>query len=163
MVSIHAAQIVENAERHHRLGDAAAGPDNVEGQFYQSLAQVYSESRLKPFTKRTLGFDSDYILVESQFFPTFQSTERLTADQLIRLCYTEYFRAWRESPDLMAGKIAKQLRLFLTAPSKDLAAYTLTRGWFIDSIPLSFASIEWLTSEGKSLGYINQPFYTRYL
>ena len=163
LVSIHAAQIVENADRHRRLGDGEAGLDNVERRFYQALAQVYSESRLKPFTKKTLGFDSDYIMHESGFFPTFQSKEKLTADQLFRLCYNEYFRTWRESPDLMAGKVAKQVRLLLTAPSKDLAAYTLSRDWFIDSIPLSFASIEWLTAEGKSLGYINQPFYTRYL
>src|SRR6516165_2406649 len=161
LASIHAAQIVENADRHHPLGGGEGGLDNVEKRFYQGLAQVYSESRLSPFTKRTLGFDSDYIMNQSQFFSTLQSEERLTADQLIRLCYREYFRAWRESPDLMAGKVAKQFRLFLTAPRQDLAAYTLPGRWFIDSE--GAASAEGLMAEGKRLGYINQPFYARYL
>jgi hypothetical protein len=163
LVSIHAAQIVENADRHHRLGDGAAGLDNVQRRFYQGLAQVYSESRYNPYTKMTLGFDSDYIQNESHFFSTLQSEERLTADQLIGLCYSEYFRAWRESPDLMAGKLAKQFRLFLTAPRQDFAAYAVDRSFFLDSVPLNFASAEWLTAEGKRLGYINQPFYARYL
>ncbi|MBV9875704.1 MAG: hypothetical protein JO025_13310 [Verrucomicrobia bacterium] len=162
LVSIHAAQIVENAERHHLLASGEEGLDNVERRFYQDLARAYNEARLKPFLTKTLGFNYDYILYGSQFFSTLQSEERLTADQLIRLCYSEYFRAWRESPDLMAGKVAKQFRLFLTAPRQDLAAYTLTKRRFIDSAPY-FASAEWLTAEGKKLGYINQPFYTRYL
>src|SRR5215469_5115717 len=162
LVSIHAAQIVENADRHHLLGGGEGGLDNVERRFYQDLTQAYSEARLKPNLKKTLGFNYDYILYESQFFSTLQSEERLTADQLIRLCYSEYLRAWRESPDLMAGKVAKQVRLFLTAPRQDLAAYTLSRRWFIDSLQY-FASVEWLMAEGKRLGYINQPFYARYL
>jgi hypothetical protein len=62
----------------------------------------------------------------------------------------------------MAGKVAKQFRLFLTAPRQDLAAYTLTRRRFIDSAQY-FASAEWLMAEGKRLGYTNQPFYARYL
>jgi hypothetical protein len=160
LVSIHAAEIVQNADRHHLLGAGEGGLDNVERRFYQGLAQAYSESRFTPFPKRTLGFDSDYILNESQFFSTLQAEEKLTADQLIRLCYSEYFRAWRESPDLMAGKLAKQFRLFLTTPRHDLAAYPLSRTWSIDS---SFDAAEWLMAEGTRLGYINQPFYVRYL
>jgi hypothetical protein len=162
LVSIHAPQMVENADRHHLLDGGEGGLDNVERRFYQGLAQAYSEARLKPFETKTLGFNYDYILYQSQFFPTLQSEEKLTADQLIRLCYSEYFRAWHESPGLMAGKVAKQLRLFLTAPRQDLAAYTLTRRRFIDSVQY-FASAEWLTAEGKRLGYINQPFYAHYL
>lgn len=162
LVSIHAAQIVENADRHHLLGGGEGGSGSVERRFSQGLAQAYSESRLKPFTTRSLGFSYDYILYQSQFFSTLQSEERLTTDQLIRLCYSEYFRAWRESPDLMAGKVAKQFRLFLTAPRQDLAAYTLTRRRFIDSAQY-FASAEWLMAEGKRLGYTNQPFFARYL
>jgi hypothetical protein len=162
LVSIHAPQIVENADRHHRLGDGEGGVDNVERRFSQGLAQAYRESLLEPFTTKALGFNYDYILVKSQFFSTLQSEESLTPDQLIRLCYSEYFRAWRESPDLMAGKVAKQFRLFLTAPRQDLAAYTLTRKRFIDSVQF-YSSAEWLMAEGERLGYMNEPFYARYL
>jgi hypothetical protein len=162
LVSIHACEIVENAERHHLLDRNASQSDNRETRFYQALAQAYKESREQPFSLQTLGFDADYIMYRRNVFTMFQSEERLTDGELIKLCYEVYFGVWKESPGLMIAKIAKQFRLFLNSPRQDFAAYTLSRRCFFDQAG-SRPSIEDLVREAKSKGYINQRFYASYL
>jgi hypothetical protein len=162
LVSIHAGQIVENAERHHLLADRDPGSKKLEIRFYEALEQAYEASRVQPVTARTLGFDADYIMYRGKFFSRFQSEEKLTDEALIKLCYEAYFRVWRESPDLMIEKIAKEVRLFLTAPRQDFAAYALSRSWFLEEVA-SDPSCEVLLRDSKSHGYMDQPSYARYL
>lgn len=163
LVSIHAAQIVQNAERHHLLEGGQSRPDNMEMRFYLALQQAYNESQVQPLTARTLGFDADYIMYRGKFFSKFQSEENLSDDGLIKLCYAAYFAVWRESPDLMMAKIAKECRLFLSAPRQDFAAYTLSKDWFLQVAAGSVGSVDASMAEAKSRGYLNLPFYAGYL
>ena len=162
LVSIHAAQIVENAERHNLLGDGVVGSNHLERRFYRALERCYEVARSQPLTTRTLGFDADYIMYAGRFFSSFQSEQQLTDEELIKLCYEAYFRLWRESPDLMIAKIASELRLFLTAPRQDFAAYTLTRNQFLKSVA-SGSSVEQSITRAKASGYLNQPFFASYM
>jgi hypothetical protein len=161
LVQIHAAQIVQNAERHHLLERSEARSDNTEIRFYQELKQAWSEARTRPVISPTLGFDHDYIQYQRNLFSTFQSEHELTDDALIKLCYQAYFRAWRESPTMMIAKIAMQLRLFLSCPPQDFSAVALYRSRFRES---AFGpSFKGLIADAKYSDYINQPAFARYV
>src|SRR5215469_10733673 len=163
LVEIHAVEIVENAKRHHLLESGERRSDNTETCFYDALEQAWEEARVQPVRNRMLGFDADYIQYHRKLFSTFQSEQKLTDDALIRLCYHAYFRVWRESPDTMVAKIARQFYLFLTAPSKDFSAYALDRRRFREIAAAVDPCIEASVAEARSRGYTDQPACAIYL
>ncbi|MFY9988063.1 MAG: hypothetical protein WAK31_25135 [Chthoniobacterales bacterium] len=163
LIEIHAGQIVENAKRHHLLEGNEKRSDNTETRFYPALEQAWEEARIQPFRVHTLGFDPDYIQYHWKLFSAFQSEQKLTDDELIKLCYHAYFRVWRESPGIMVAKIAGQFYLFLTAPSKDFSAHALSRSRFRQNAAALGPSIKESLAEVTSRGYTDEPAYARYL
>jgi hypothetical protein len=163
LIEIHAGQIMENAKRHHLLGGNEESSDNTETRFYQELEKAWEEARIQPFRVHTLGFDPDYIQYHWKLFSRFQSEQNLTDDELIKLCYHAYFRVWLESPGIMVAKIAGQFYLFLTAPSKDFSAHTLSRSRFLQNATALGPYIKESLAEVTSRGYTDRPAYARYL
>ncbi|HTD13750.1 MAG TPA: hypothetical protein VK673_01130, partial [Chthoniobacterales bacterium] len=163
LVEIHAAEIVENAKRHHLLESGERRSNNTETRFYEALEQAWEEARVQPVRNRMLGFDADYIQYHRKLFSTFQSEQKLTDDALIKLCYHAYFRVWRGSPDTMVAKIARQFYLFLTGPSKDFSAHALDRRRFHEIAAALDPCIEASVAEARSRGYIDQPACAIYL
>ena len=157
LVGIHAAQIVENAERHHLIGATDSQPTKTEIRFYEELKQAWNESRTVPTTHRTLGFDPNYIMYTKNLFGAFKAENKLTDTDLINLCYAAYFRVWRESPGAMAAKIGKQICLFLTAPSTDLSAYSLGGSRILYIAVRSNTSPQAILADAESGEYANQP------
>jgi hypothetical protein len=157
LVGIHAAQIVQNAERHHLIGTTDSPDANTEIRFCEELKQAWNESRTVPTTNRTLGFDPNYIMYTKNLFGAFKAENNLTDTGLINLCYEAYFRVWRESPGAMAAKIGKQICLFLAAPSKDFSAYSLGGSRMLYIAARSNTSPQAFLADAESQGYANQP------
>ncbi|MBV8098099.1 MAG: hypothetical protein JOZ31_02965 [Verrucomicrobia bacterium] len=174
LVSIHAAQIVQNAEKEHLITETdssrrsgaeaeTASPDE-EDQFYQELKQTWIEARKVPLGCPTLGFAPDYIMYTKDFFRGFAAEQKLTDSELIRLCYTTYFKTWMGSPAAMLAKIGKELRIFLSAPSRDFAAHSVSRKRALDISARFSPSPQDLLTAAESKDYLrNQPAYLAYL
>ncbi|MBV8816136.1 MAG: hypothetical protein JO271_16720, partial [Verrucomicrobia bacterium] len=157
LVGIHAAQIVQNAERHHLIGANGPQSQEIEARFYYELKQAWNESRTVPTKNRTLGFDPNYIMYTKDLLWAFRAENKLSDTAVINLCYTAYWRTWRESPGLMAAKILKQIGLFLTAPSKDLSAYALGRERLLGIAGQPNSPAQAFLAEAESAEYANQP------
>jgi len=166
LVSIHAAQILQNAEQYHSIGsdEQQVIPTDNQGRFYQELKQVWLESRNAPLPCPTLGFSPDYIMHVKDFFHAFESEQKLTDAQLISLCYSSYFKTWIESPSAMLIKVGKQLAIFLSAPSTDFAAHSVKRQQAVDLAARFGLSPQALLKEAESKDYLrNQPAFLAYL
>ena len=174
LVSIHAAQIVENAEKQHLITETDSSrrsgaetdtpsPDQ-EDRFYQELKQAWIEARKVPLGCPTLGFAPDYIMYTKDFFRGFANEQKLTDSELIGLCYTTYFKTWLGSPGAMLAKIGKELRIYLSAPSRDFAAHSVSKRRALEiSTRFSPAPQDLLTG-AESKDYLrNQPVYLSYL
>jgi hypothetical protein len=164
LVSIHAAQILQNAEKEHLITEADTPSPDQEDRFYQELKQAWIEARKVPLGCPTLGFAPDYIMYTKDFFRGFATEQKLTDSELISLCYTTYFKTWLGSPGAMLGKIGKEMRIFLSAPSRDFAAHSVSRKRALDiSARFSPAPQDLLTA-AESKDYLrNQPVYLAYL
>jgi hypothetical protein len=164
LVSIHAAQIVQNAEKEHLITETKAGSPDQEDLFYQELKQAWIEARKVPLGCPALGFAPDYIMYTKDFFREFATEQKLTDSELIRLCYTTYFKTWMGSPGAMLAKIGKELRIFLSAPSRDFAAHSVSRSRAL-YISARFSPLpQDLLSAADSKEYLkNQPAYLTYL
>jgi len=174
LVSIHAAQILQNAEKEHLITDTDSSrrsgaeadtpsPDQ-EDLFYQELKQAWIEARKVPLGCPTLGFAPDYIMYTKDFFREFAREERLTDSQLINLCYATYFKTWLNSPGAMLAKIGKELRIFLSAPSRDFAAHSVSKRRALDISARFSPSPQGLRTEAESKDYLrSQPVYIAYL
>ena len=184
LVSIHAAQIVQNAEKEHLIGDAdpsrrsgaEADPSRRSGaeadppstdrdaQFYQGLKQAWSEARKVPLGCPTLGFAPDYIMYTKDFFHAFAAEQKLTDPELVNLCYSTYFETWIKSPGAMLSKIGKEMRIFLSAPSRDFAAHSVNKRRAIDIAARFSPSPQALLADAESKDYQRvQPAYLSYL
>jgi hypothetical protein len=164
LVSIHAAQILQNAEKEHLITETDTPSPDQEDRFYQELKQAWVEARKVPLGCPTLGFAPDYIMYTKDFFRGFAAEQKLTDSELISLCYTTYFKTWLGSPGAMLGKIGKEMRIFLSAPSRDFAAHSVSRKRALDiSTRFSPAPQDLLTA-AESKDYLrNQPIYLAYL
>jgi hypothetical protein len=164
LVSIHAAQILQNAEKEHLITEPDTTSPDQEDRFYQDLKQAWIAAQKVPFRCPTLGFSPDYIMHTKDFFRGFATEQKLTDSDLIRLCYTTYFKTWMGSPGTMLAKIGKEVRTFLSAPSRDFAAHSVSRKRALDiSARFSPAPQDLLTA-AESKDYLrNQPFYMTYL
>jgi hypothetical protein len=98
------------------------------------------------------------------FFRGFAAEQKLTDAELINLCYTTYFKTWMESPGAMLAKIGKELRIFLSAPSRDLAAHSVSKRQARDLSARFSPSPQVLRTEAESKDYLrDQPMYLTYL
>jgi hypothetical protein len=98
------------------------------------------------------------------FFRGFAAEQKLTDSELIRLCYTTYFKTWMDSPGAMLGKIGKEMRIFLSAPSRDFAAHSVSRKRALDISARFSPAPQDLLSAAESKDYLrNQPVYITYL
>jgi hypothetical protein len=164
LVSIHAAQIVQNAEKEHLIAGTETASLDPESRFYQELKQAWIEARKVPLGCPALGFAPDYIMYTKDFFRGFATEQKLTDSELIQLCYTTYFKTWMASPGAMLAKIGKELRIFLSAPSRDFAAHSVSRRRALD-ISARFSPLpQDLLNAAESTEYLrNQPVYLAYL
>ena len=164
LVSIHAAQILQNAEKHHLIEAADPPPTDNEARFYQELKQAWLEARKVPLGCPTLGFAPDYIMYTKDFFRVFAAEQKLNDPELIKLCYSAYFKTWVEAPGVMLTKIGKEMLIFLSAPSRDFAAHSVNRRRALDIAARFSPSPEALLTEAESKDYLkNQPAYLAYL
>jgi hypothetical protein len=164
LVSIHAAQILENAEKNHLIEVADPSATAKEPRFYQELKQAWLEARKVPLGCPTLGFAPDYIMYTKDFFRVFAAEQKLNDPELINLCYSAYFQTWVESPVPMLTKIRKEMLIFLSAPSRDFAAHSVSRRRALDIAVRFSPSPEALLTEAESKDYLqNQPAYLAYL
>jgi hypothetical protein len=164
LVSIHAAQILQNAEKHHLIEAVDPPATSDEGRFYQELKQAWLEARKVPLGCPTLGFAPDYIMYTKDFFRVFAAERKLNDPELINLCYSAYFKTWIESPLPMSIKIGKEMLIFLSAPSRDFAAHSVNRRRALDIAVRFSPSPEALLTEAESKDYLkNQPAYLAYL
>lgn len=164
LVSIHAAQILQNAEKHHLIEAASPPVAGDEARFYQELEQAWLEARKVPLGCPTLGFAPDYIMYTKDFFRVFAAEQKLSDSELINLCYSAYFKTWVESPGPMLTKIGKEMLIFLSAPSRDFAAHSVGRRRALDIAARFSPSPEALLAEAESKDYLkNQPAYLAYL
>jgi hypothetical protein len=164
LVSIHAAQIIQNAEKQHWITSKDSAPSDREPRFYQELRKSLKEARAVPLDCPTLGFAPDYIMYTKDFFRTFASEENLTDTELINLCYSAYFKTWIGSPDAMLLKIAKEMRLFISTPSRDFAAHSVSESRMMDTLAHFSFSPKTLLAEAQTKDYLrNQPAYLDYL
>jgi hypothetical protein len=164
LVSIHAAQILQNAEKHHLIETASPPAAGNDGRFYQELKEAWLEARKVPLGCPTLGFAPDYIMYTKDFFRGFAAEQKLTDSKLINLCYSTYFKTWIESPGAMLAKIGKELRIFLSAPSRDFAAHSVSKRRALDISARFSPSPQVLLTEAVSRDYLrNQPAYVAYL
>ncbi|HTD17073.1 MAG TPA: hypothetical protein VK673_17955 [Chthoniobacterales bacterium] len=164
LVSIHAAQILQNAEKQHLITETDTPSADQEDRFYQELKQAWIEARKIPLGCPTLGFAPDYIMYTKDFFREFANEQKLTDSELIRLCYATYFKTWLGSPGAMLAKIGKELRIYLSAPSRDFAAHSVSKRRALEiSVRFSPAPQDLLTA-AESKDYLrNQPVYLGYL
>jgi hypothetical protein len=169
LVSIHAAQIVQNAEKRHLIleadssGLSGAEPD-LDAHFYQELKQAWLEARKVPLGCPTLGFAPDDIMYTKDFFRKFATEQSLSDSELINLCFRTYFKTWLESPGAMLLKIGKELRIFLSAPSRDFAAHSVSKRRALDIAARFSPSPQGLLTDAESKDYLrNQPPYLAYL
>ena len=164
LVSIHAAQILQNAEKEHLIGETDPPSADQEAQFYQELKQAWIEARKVPLGCPTLGFAPDYIMYTKDFFRGFATEQKLSDSGLINLCYGTYLKTWLESPGAMLAKIGKELRIFLSAPSRDFAAHSVSRRRALDIAARFSPAPQALLTEAESKDYLqNQPVYLAYL
>ena len=164
LVSIHAAQIIQNAEKEHLIAETDPPGGDQEVRFYQGLKQAWIEARKVPLGCPSLGFAPDYIMYTKDFFRGFATEQKLTNSDLIKLCYTTYFTTWMESPGAMLAKIGKELRIFLSAPSRDFAAHSVSKRRALDISVRFSPSLQVLLTEAESKDYLrNQPMYLAYL
>jgi len=164
LVSIHAAQILQNAEKEHLIGETDPPSADREARFYQELKQVWTEARKVPLGCPTLGFAPDYIMYTKDFFRGFATEQKLSDSELINLCYRTYLKTWLESPGAMLAKIGKELRIFLSAPSRDFAAHSVSRRRALDIAARFSPSPQALLTEAEAKDYLrNQPVYLAYL
>jgi len=164
LVSIHAAQILQNAEKEHLITETDTPSPDYEDRFYQELKQAWMEARKVPLGCPTLGFAPDYIMYTKDFFSGFAAEQKLTDSDLIRLCYTTYFKTWMGSPGAMLGKIGKEMRIFLSAPSRDFAAHSVSRKRALDISARFSPAPQDLVTAAESKDYLrNQPVYMGYL
>lgn len=164
LVSIHAAQILQNAEKEHLIAEADPPSNETEARFYQELKEAWIEARRVPLGCPTLGFAPDYIMYTKDFFRGFASEQKLADSELINLCYRTYFKTWIESPGAMLAKIGKELRIFLSAPSRDFAAHSVSKRRALDISARFSPSPQVLLTEAESKDYLrNQPMYLTYL
>jgi hypothetical protein len=164
LVSIHAAQIIQNAEKEHLIAETDPPSANQEARFYQELKQAWIEARRVPLGCPTLGFAPDYIMYTKDFFGRFAAEQKLTDSELIKLCYATYFKTWMESPGAMLAKIGKELRIFLSAPSRDFAAHSVSKQRALDISARFSPSPQVLLTEAESKDYLrNQLMYLTYL
>jgi hypothetical protein len=164
LVSIHAAQILQNAEKEHLIGETDPPSADQEARFYQELKQAWLEARKVPLGCPTLGFAPDYIMYTKDFFRGFATEQKLSDSELINLCYGTYLKTWLESPGAMLAKIGKELRIFLSAPSRDFAAHSVSRRRALDIAARFSPAPQALLAEAESKDYLlNQPVYLAYL
>jgi hypothetical protein len=164
LVSIHAAQILQNAEKEHLIAEVDPPSNEPEARFYQELKEAWIEARRVPLGCPTLGFAPDYIMYTKDFFRGFAAKQKLTDSELINLCYRTYLKTWIESPGAMLAKIGKELRIFLSAPSSDFAAHSVSRRRALDESARFSPSPQVLLTEAESKDYLrNQPTYLAYL
>jgi hypothetical protein len=164
LVSIHAAQILQNAEKEHLTTDTETASPDPEDRFYQELKQAWIEARKVPLGCPTLGFAPDYIMYTKDFFREFAAEQKLTDSELIRLCYTTYFKTWIGSPGAMLAKIGKELLIFLSAPSRDFAAHSVSRKRALYISARFSPSPQDLLTAAEPKDYLrNQPVYLAYL
>jgi hypothetical protein len=164
LVSIHAAQILQNAEKEHLTTDTETASPDPEDRFYQELKQAWIEARKVPLGCPTLGFAPDYIMYTKDFFREFAAEQKLTDSELIRLCYTTYFKTWIGSPGAMLAKIGKELLIFLSAPSRDFAAHSVSRKRALYISERFSPSPQDLLTAAEPKDYLrNQPVYLAYL
>jgi hypothetical protein len=164
LVSVHAAQILQNAEKEHLIAETDPPSNELEARFYQELKEAWIEARRVPLGCPTLGFAPDYIMSTKDFFRGFAAEQKLTDSELINLCYTTYLKTWIESPWAMLAKIGKELRIFLSAPSSDFAAHSLSKRRALDISARFGLSPQVLLAEAESKDYLrNQPMYLAYL
>lgn len=163
LVSIHAAQIVQNAAKHHLLNQDQSG-DSPEPKFYQELAQALDAARKVPLQCRTLGFAPDDIMYTKDFFGKFQTERHLTDIELLQLCYSAYLHTWLEAPGSMLAKIGKEITVFISAPSTDFSAHSFNRGRALEMATRFSPSPQSLLNEARSREYLeSQPAYLSYL
>jgi hypothetical protein len=164
LVSIHAAQIVQSAEKEHLIAETDPSSTSRDAQFYQGLKQAWSEARKVPLGCPTLGFAPDYIMYTKDFFHGFATEQKLTDSELINLCYSTYFETWIRSPGAMLAKIGKEMRIFLSAPSRDFAAHSVNKRRALDIAAQFSPSPQALLAEAKSKDYLRaQTAYLSYL
>jgi hypothetical protein len=164
LVSIHAAQILQNAEKEHLIGETDPPSADREARFYQELKQAWTEARKVSLGCPTLGFAPDYIMYTKDFFRGFATEQKLSDSELINLCYGTYLKTWLESPGAMLAKIGKELRIFLSAPSRDFAAHSVSRRRALDIAARFSPSPQALLTEAEAKDYLqNQPVYLAYL
>ena len=164
LVSIHATQILQNAEKEHLITETDTPSSDQEDRFYQELKQAWIEARKVPLGCPTLGFAPDYIMYTKDFFRGFAAEKKLTDPELIHLCYTSYFKTWMGSPGAMLAKIGKELRIFLSAPSRDFAAHSVSRKRALDISARFSPAPQDLLIATESKDYLrNQPAYLAYL
>ncbi|MBV8813982.1 MAG: hypothetical protein JO271_05790 [Verrucomicrobia bacterium] len=163
LVSIHAAQIVENAAKHQSENRGHA-LDESELKFYQELAQALNDARKAPLKCKTLGFAPDDIMYTKDFFGKFQAEQHLTDTELIHLCYAAYLRTWLQAPSLMLAKIGKEIGVFLSAPSTDFSAHSFKKQRALETAARFSLSPENLLAQARSREYLwNQSGYLAYL
>jgi hypothetical protein len=164
LVSIHAAQIVRNAEKEHLLAETDQPATDQDARFYQELKQAWLDARKVPLGCPTLGFAPDDIMYTKDFFRRFAAEQKLSDSELINLCYRTYFKTWLESPGAMLLKIGKELRIFLSAPSSDFAAHSVSKRRSLDIAARFSPSPQSLLIDAGSKDYLrNQPAYLAYL
>lgn len=163
LVSIHAAQILQNAAKHHSLNQDQSG-DSPELKFYQELTEAWDAARKVPLQCRTLGFAPDDIMYTKDFFGKFQAEQHLTDMELLHLCYRAYFRTWLEAPGSMFAKIGKEIVVFISAPSTDFSAHSFHRERALEMATRFSPSPQSLLNEARSQKYLeSQPAYLSYL
>jgi hypothetical protein len=163
LVSIHAAQIVQNEAKHQPLTQGQ-NLDQPELKFYQELAQAWNDARTSPFKSRTLGFNPDDILYTQDFFSKFQAEQHLSDTELIRLCYSAYLRTWLQAPDAMLAKIGKEIGVFLSGPGTDFSAHSFKKQQALEMAARFSPSPQSLFAQARSREYLQtQPAYLSYL
>ena len=111
LVCIHSEQILETTPE--TVPPGVHNPGVPDGIFHEELKKAYRTAREQPGGYPVLGFQSDYILYISGFFPNIQRKEGWNDRELAAACYSAYFQAWFQVPSAMLQKIAKQMTLFL--------------------------------------------------
>jgi hypothetical protein len=158
LVSIHAAQIVHNAEKNSSNKEGKAGGLDRETLLVQALRSVLPRAKQQP-GYQYLGFNPDYIKYTSNVFGRLQQTEHWSDNELATACYSAYFHTWVGSPFAMLSKIVKQLSFFFFTKAGDLYTHSVT--W--QQIKDHLSGREVLTT-ADSMPYLkNLPSYASYV
>lgn len=119
LVSVHAKQIVGNAQKPYSQSSIGQHQDASEDAFYQSLEKAFLEAKRDPGGFQLLGFNADYIIYSSNVFQEVARRQHWNDRQLAAFCYSVYLKTWLGSPLEMLAKVCRQLTVFFFPPRKD--------------------------------------------